>query len=258
MPAVKETPYVDLDFLERVLSNLKHPMSITLSGGEPGLIKNISDVVSMIDNCPNVSKINILSNGKITTKIDMASIQTKLEYRRHAITLEEIGSDYNSSIDMSYVVVLDDDMLETANPEEYKQYPIEWKLLTPKTSYPTTEYMLKATDFYQHVLDIKELHPKTRKFVDYHMDTSVKAFFRSKSDAHQRLCARLPLSMFIEFPTKSIGHCSMDVCRSQKYLYSKEKFDEAMNGLLFQLEEQCTECYKYTPFYTMQMLWKWD
>ena len=255
LPNVQYDPDgVQLRFLERVLEDLPKPMRVEISGGEPGMVSNIDDVLNIIDSSDKILHIDILSNGRIRNYTKLNQLKKLDRYKEH-VNVEDIGKNYDEKLPLEYIVVLEDKIMNM-DITPYLSYPVEWKFITPKVEYPTDEYVEKAINFYKQ-FDPAKTHPFTINKNKYHLEKTIHQYMlRNKAHVERACCAHLPERMFIEFPTKTIGHCSMNVCESSKQPYSKQTLWKALSGLVFSKESHCANCYKYNVQYTREHLFK--
>ena len=213
---------VDMIFLKTCLEYLKdYKVRINLLGGEPGLIKNLREVIDEIKKYPNFV-CSILSNSFVRKRYPEILEDKDILYVEHNILdwydneVTKLGNfDYISENDLNnYNVVV-----KTPNYFKYKdKYPEVLKKLNHKNT------MWKA------------FNGRSPEFTDI-----VQA-----SEIDRKMCAAFPMVPVIDFEKKHIVHCSKKFANnselSKTFDLTKENIDKMMNFRLFKYENYCKTC----------------
>ena len=213
---------VDMNFLKTCLEYLKdYKVRINLLGGEPGLIKNLREVIDEIKKYPNFV-CSVLSNSFVRKRYPEILEDKDILYVEHNILdwydneVTKLGNfDYISENDLNnYNVVV-----KTPNYFKYKdKYPEVLKKLNHKNT------MWKA------------FNGRSPEFTDI-----VQA-----SEIDRKMCAAFPMVPVIDFEKKHIVHCSKKFANnselSKTFDLTKENIDKMMNFRLFKYENYCKTC----------------
>ena len=213
---------VDMVFLKTCLEYLKdYKVRINLLGGEPGLIKNLREVIDEIKKYPNFV-CSVLSNSFVRKRYPEILEDKDILYVEHNILdwydneVTKLGNfDYISENDLNnYNVVV-----KTPNYFKYKdKYPEVLKQLSHKNTM------------------WKEFNGRSPEFTDV-----VQA-----SEIDRKMCAAFPMVPVIDFEKKHIVHCSKKFANnnelSKTFEFTKENVDKMMNFRLFKYENYCKSC----------------
>ena len=213
---------VDMDFLKSCLEYLKdYKVRINLLGGEPGLIKNLREVINEIKKYPNFV-CSVLSNSFVRKKYPEILKDTDILYVEHNILdwyeneVTKLGNfDYISENDLNnYNVVV-----KTPNFFKYKdKYPEVMKKLNHKNTM------------------WKEFNGRSPEFTDI-----IQA-----AEIDRKMCAAFPMVPVIDFEKKHIVHCSKKFANnselSKTFDLTKDNIDKMMNFRLFKYENYCKTC----------------
>ena len=213
---------VDMDFLKQTLGYLKkYKVRVNLLGGEPGLIKNLDEVISEIKKNPN-HVCSVLSNSFVRKRYphiledkDILYVEHNiLDWYEHEVT--KLGNfDYVPENDLNnYNVVV-----RTPNFFKYKdKYPEVMKKLEHKNT------MWKA------------FNGRSPEFTDI-----VQA-----PEIDRKMCAAFPMVPVIDFEKRHIVHCSKKFANntelSKTFDLTQENIDKMMNFRLFKYENYCKTC----------------
>ena len=213
---------VDMDFLRQTLGYLKkYKVRVNLLGGEPGLIKNLDEVISEIKKNPN-HVCSVLSNSFVRKRYphiledkDILYVEHNiLDWYEHEVT--KLGNfDYVPENDLNnYNVVV-----RTPNFFKYKdKYPEVMKKLEHKNT------MWKA------------FNGRSPEFTDI-----VQA-----PEIDRKMCAAFPMVPVIDFEKRHIVHCSKKFANntelSKTFDLTQENIDKMMNFRLFKYENYCKTC----------------
>jgi organic radical activating enzyme len=213
---------VDMDFLKQTLEYLKHyKVRVNLLGGEPGLIKNLREVIDEIKKYPNFV-CSVLSNSFVRKRYPEILEDRDILYVEHNILdwyeneVTKLGNfDYISENDFNnYNVVV-----RTPNYYKYKdKFPEVLKKLNNKNT------MWKA------------FNGRSKDFTDV-----IQA-----DEIDRKMCAAFPMVPVIDFEKRHIVHCSKKFANnselSKTFELTKENIDKMMNFRLFKYENYCKTC----------------
>ena len=214
---------VDMDFLRKVLNYLKnYKVRCNLLGGEPGLIKNLDDVINEIKKYPNFV-CSVLSNSFVRKKYPHILEDPEILYVEHNILdwyeheVTKLGNygDFVPENDMNnYNVVV-----KTPNYFKYRhKYPEIVKKLDHKNT------MWKA------------FNGRSAEFTDI-----IQA-----DEIDRKMCAAFPMVPVIDFEKRHIVHCSKKFANntelSKTFELTQENIDKMMNFQLFKYENYCKTC----------------
>ena len=214
---------VDMDFLRKVLGYLKnYKVRVNLLGGEPGLIKNLDDVINEIKKNPN-HVCSVLSNSFVRKRYphiledpDILYVEHNiLDWYDHEVTKLGNYGDFVPENDMNnYNVVV-----RTPNYYKYRhKYPEIVKKLEHKNT------MWKA------------FNGRSKEFTDI-----IQA-----DEIDRKMCAAFPMVPVIDFEKRHIVHCSKKFANntelSKTFELTQENIDKMMNFQLFKYENYCKTC----------------
>ena len=214
---------VDMDFLRKVLNYLKnYKVRCNLLGGEPGLIKNLDDVINEIKKYPNFV-CSVLSNSFVRKRYPWILEDPEILYVEHNILdwyeheVTKLGNygDFVPENDMNnYNVVV-----KTPNYFKYRhKYPEIVKKLEHKNT------MWKA------------FNGRSAEFTDI-----IQA-----DEIDRKMCAAFPMVPVIDFEKRHIVHCSKKFANntelSKTFELTQENIDKMMNFQLFKYENYCKTC----------------
>lgn len=249
--------YIDIDYLEWILekyASVVSKMHIELSGGEPGIITNIEQVFHLLMRKSYIHKVTVLSNGmirKLNYNLKDIFKDKFREYIEHfcleiqdknikffypELPFYDIREDW-----VSFVLVLSKTTLNSLlNNLDYfvpmYKLPICWKSITPKTSYPTEEYLNKLDKFYNYLSNI-HVYKTDRLLLEKGKLVLSPTMYKT--------CAKISINQFLDLENKKIGMCSMQVSQSTTYDITETNIVKAINGSLFTANTFCENCYKF-------------
>jgi len=217
--------HVDMDFLRRTVEYLSpYKTRICLLGGEPGLIKNLDEVIAEIKKHPNLV-VQIMSNSLIRKFYPHLLEDPEIIYIEHLVLdfygdkIEKLGNyDFLPENDKNNYNLI----IETPGYFEYRD------------QHDLSFLMHKNTEF-------KEYNSRSP---DYHNDHTVV----QAPELDRRICAKFPLVPVVDFELQKIRHCSRKVIDgSRQFDVTKENIDKMMNFDLFQFEKYCRSCMDIIP-----------
>ena len=213
---------VDMNFLKMCLEYLKnYKVRINLLGGEPGLIKNLDEVINEIKKYPNFV-CSVLSNSFVRKRYPHILEDKDILYVEHNILdwyedeVKKLGNfDYISENDKNNFNVV----VRTPNYFKYKdKYPEVLEKLNHKNT------MWKA------------FNGRSPEFTDV-----IQA-----EEIDRKMCAAFPQVPVIDFEKRHIVHCSKKFANnkelSKTFDLTQENIDKMMNWQLFKYENYCKTC----------------
>lgn len=216
---------VDMDFLRKVLGYLKnYKVRCNLLGGEPGLIKNLDEVIAEIKKHPNLV-VQVMSNSFVRKRYPQVLEDPEIIYIEHLVLdfyedrIEKLGNfDFLPENDKNNYNLI----IETPGYFKYKD------------QHDLSYIMHKNTEF-------KEYNSRSP---DYHSDH----FVEQAPELDRRICAKFPLVPVVDFELQKIRHCSRKVIDgSRQFDVTKENVDKMMTFDLFQFENYCRTCMDIIP-----------
>ena len=220
---------VDMDFLKKCLNYLsKYKMRICLLGGEPGLIKNLDDVINEIKKYPNFA-CSVLSNSFVRRRYPHILKDPNILYVEHNI--------------------LDwyEDRIEKLGSFDY----------VPENNYNNYNVVVKTPNFFKYKdkfpEDLKKLKHKNTMFKAFNGRTPTKGdvteVHTQAAEIDRKMCAAFPMVPVIDFEKKHIVHCSKKFANntelSKNFEITQENIDKMMNFRLFKYEKYCKGCMEY-------------
>ena len=218
---------VDMNFLRMCLEYLKnYKVRINLLGGEPGLIKNLDEVIDEIKKYPNFV-CSVLSNSFVRKRYPHILEDKDILYVEHNILdwyedeVKKLGNfDYVPENDKNNFNVV----VRTPNYFKYKdKYPEVLEKLNHKNT------MWKA------------FNGRAPEFTDV-----IQA-----EEIDRKMCAAFPQVPVIDFEKRHIVHCSKKFANnkelSKTFDLTQENIDKMMNWQLFKYENYCKTCTEWVP-----------
>jgi len=213
---------VDMDFLRETLEYLSpYKTRICLLGGEPGLIKNLKEVIDEIKKYPNFI-IQVLSNSLVRKFYPWVLEDPDIIYMEHLVLdfyedrIEKLGN---------Y------DFIEENNKNNYNLI-----IETPNYFKYREKYSLSVLDH------------KNTEFKEYNSRSPSFEFKEKAPEIDRKICAKFPLVPVFDFEIKKIRHCSRKVINgSREFDVTRENIDKMMTYRLFKFEKYCETCYDIIP-----------
>ena len=223
---------VDIDFLKQTLDYLKnYKIRVCLLGGEPGLIKNLDDVIAEVKSRPN-HVCSVLSNSFVRKRYPHILKDPDILYVEHNILdfyEDEIKKLGNLDRLEPYGFIQPNELnnynlcVKTPNYFKYKDnYPEEMKMLDHKNTM------------------WKSFNGRTPNKDD------VTAVHEQAAEIDRKMCAAFPMVPVINFETRKLVHCSKKFANnselSKTFDLTQENIDKMMNFRLFKYENYCKTC----------------
>ena len=213
---------VDMDFLRQTLGYLKkYKVRVNLLGGEPGLIKNLDEVILEIKKNPN-HVCSVLSNSFVR--------------KRYPHILEDK--------DILYV---EHNILDWYEDEVKKLGNFDY---VPENDFNNYNVVVRTPNYFKY----KNKYPDVLKKLD-HKNTMWKAFngrspeftdVIQAAEIDRKMCASFPMVPVIDFEKRHIVHCSKKFANnkelSKTFDLTQENIDKMMNFRLFKYENYCKTC----------------
>ena len=213
---------VDMDFLKQTLEYLKnYKVRVNLLGGEPGLIKNLREVIDEIKKYPNFV-CSVLSNSFVRKRYPEILEDRDILYVEHNI-LDWYENEVTKLGNFDYI---------------------------PENDFNNYNVVVRTPNYYKY----KDKFPEVLKKLN-HKNTMWKAFNgRSKDftdviqsdEIDRKMCAAFPMVPVIDFEKRHIVHCSKKFANnselSKTFELTKENIDKMMNFRLFKYENYCKTC----------------
>ena len=226
---------VDMDFLKETLDYLKnYKIRVCLLGGEPGLIKNLDEVIAEVKSRPN-HVCSVLSNSFVRKRYPHILKDPDILYIEHNILdfyedkIEKLG---NLDRLEPYGFIQPNELnnynlcVKTPNYFKYKDnYPEEMKMLDHKNTM------------------WKSFNGRTPNKDD------VLAVHTQAAEIDRKMCAAFPMVPVINFETRKLVHCSKkfanNAIHSREFDITQENIDKMMNFRLFKYENYCKTCMEW-------------
>jgi hypothetical protein len=214
--------HVDMEFLRKTLSYLSpYKTRICLLGGEPGLIKNLDEVIAEIKKHPNLV-IQVLSNSLVRKFYPHILEDPEIIYLEHLVLdfhedhIEKLGN---------YDFLLEND----------------------KNNY---NLIIKTPNYfkYRENFDLSILDHKNTEFKEYNSRSPSFDFKEQAPEIERRICAKFPMVPVFDFEIQKIRHCSRKAINgSREFEVTKENVDKMFAFELFEFESYCKTCMDIIP-----------
>ena len=180
---------VDMEFLKKILHYLRnYKVRCNLLGGEPGLIKNLDEVITEIKSNPN-HVCEVLSNSMVRRRWPQVLKDSDIIYVEHLV-LDFYEHEITYLGPRSYEFHQENDMnnynlvIKTPNFEKYKHlYPEEMKKLDNKNTL------------------WKEFNGRSPNFSEIQLNPQA-------AEIDRKMCAAFPMVPVINFENQNLVHCS--------------------------------------------------
>ena len=214
---------VDMDFLRKVLGYLKnYKVRVNLLGGEPGLIKNLDEVIAEIKKNDN-HVCSVLSNSFVRKRYPWILEDPEILYVEHNI------------LDW-----YDHEVTKLGNYGDF----------VPENNMNNYNVVVKTPNYFKY----RHKYPEIVKKLD-HRNTMWKAFngrsaeftdIIQADEIDRKMCAAFPMVPVIDFEKRHIVHCSKKFANntelSKTFELTQENIDKMMNFQLFKYENYCKTC----------------
>ena len=209
--------HVDMEFLTNTLDGFDgHRVNVNLLGGEPGLIKNLKEVIAKVKTYDNI-KLSVLSNSLIR--------------KFHPYVLEDPEIYYVEHL----VLDFHEDKIEKLG-----NFPF-----FPENNLNNYNLVIKTPGYYEHLAkhDMSELDHKNTLLKEFNSRSPNWAKNSQAPEFDRRMCAAFPKVPVVDFEIKKIRHCSKKVINGSKVFdVTRENIQKMMNFELFGFEKYCIGC----------------
>src|SRR5210317_2164030 len=198
---------VDIEFLKQTLHYLRnYKIRVCLLGGEPGLIKNLDDVINEIKKYPNFV-CSVLSNSFVRKRYPYILEDKDILYVEHNI-LDWYENEVTKLGNFDYV---------------------------PENDFNNYNVVVRTPNFYKYTM-WKAFNGRSVEFTDV-----IQA-----AEIDRKMCASFPMVPVIDFEKRHIVHCSKKFANnkelSKTFDLTQENIDKMMNFRLFKYENYCKTC----------------
>ncbi len=255
---------VDLDYFRYIL-NMYYNLGVKnirleLSGGEPGLVSNIGDLIALANSLDYVKKIFVLSNGTLRKRFGSVRrlVGKKLDSYHEHYALDIVDRDilyfdkditpFNLENHTLSILILTDITLNSLlnNFDYFLEIGLfnrgaDFKLFTPKVDPLSVDILEKTKIFYEKLFKVKNIPKST--FL--HISKNYSCINRVIDPVKIGICARISDLQFIDLENKKIGQCSILVAQSPKYDVTEDNIKKALQGNLFTTSDFCKSCIRY-------------
>ena len=222
-----EMRYLDtnMDLVRTILKGLApYKTRICLLGGEPGLIKNLDEIIAEIKKYPNLIP-QVLSNSLVRKFYPHILEDPEVIYIEHLILdfyedkIEKLGN------------------YDWFKPNDLNNY----NLIIETPGYFA----------YRDKHDISHIDHKNTEFKEY--NSRSPDFFSDHElvqapELERRICAKFPQVPVFDFEIQKIRHCSRKAINgSREFDITVENITKMMEHDLFQFEKYCTVCMDIIP-----------
>ena len=226
---------VDLDFLKQTLYYLRnYKVRVCLLGGEPGLIKNLDDVIAEVKKNPNHVP-SVLSNSFVRKRYPHILKDPDILYVEHNILdFYEDGIKKLGNLDRL-------EPYGFIQPNDYNNYNLCVK---------TPNYFKYKDKFPE---EMKKLNHKNTMWKSFNGRTpnkdDVTAVHEQAAEIDRKMCAAFPMVPVINFETRKLVHCSKkfanNAIHSRTFDITQDNVDKMMNFRLFKYENYCKTCMEW-------------
>ena len=226
---------VDIDFLKRVLHYLRnYKIRVCLLGGEPGLIKNLDDVIAEVKKNPNHVP-SVLSNSFVRKRYPHILKDPDILYVEHNILdFYEDGIKKLGNLDRL-------EPYGFIQPNDYNNYNLCVK---------TPNYFKYKDKFPEEMIKLNHKNTMWKSFNGRTPNKDdVTAVHEQAAEIDRKMCAAFPMVPVINFETRKLVHCSKkfanNAIHSKTFDITQENIDKMMNFRLFKYENYCKTCMEW-------------
>ena len=226
---------VDMDFLKQTLDYLKnYKIRVCLLGGEPGLIKNLDDVIAEVKSRPN-HVCSVLSNSFVRKRYPHILKDPDILYVEHNILdFYEDGIKKLGNLDRL-------EPYGFIQPNDYNNYNLCVK---------TPNYFKYKDKFPEEMIKLNHKNTMWKSFNGRTPNKDdVTAVHRQADEIDRKMCAAFPMVPVINFETRKLVHCSKkfanNAIHSKTFDITQENIDKMMNFRLFKYENYCKTCMEW-------------
>ena len=226
---------VDMDFLKQTLDYLKnYKIRVCLLGGEPGLIKNLDDVIAEVKSRPN-HVCSVLSNSFVRKRYPHILKDPDILYVEHNILdFYEDGIKKLGNLDRL-------EPYGFIQPNDYNNYNLCVK---------TPNYFKYKDKFPEEMIKLNHKNTMWKSFNGRTPNKDdVTAVHEQAAEIDRKMCAAFPMVPVINFETRKLVHCSKkfanNAIHSRTFDITQDNVDKMMNFRLFKYENYCKTCMEW-------------
>ena len=226
---------VDLDFLKQTLYYLRnYKVRVCLLGGEPGLIKNLDDVIAEVKKNPNHVP-SVLSNSFVRKRYPHILKDPDILYVEHNILdFYEDGIKKLGNLDRL-------EPYGFIQPNDYNNYNLCVK---------TPNYFKYKDKFPEEMIKLNHKNTMWKSFNGRTPNKDdVTAVHEQAAEIDRKMCAAFPMVPVINFETRKLVHCSKkfanNAIHSRTFDITQDNVDKMMNFRLFKYENYCKTCMEW-------------
>jgi len=224
---------VDMDLLRKTVEYLSpYKTRICLLGGEPGLIKNLDEVIAEIKKHPNLV-IQVMSNSLIRKFYPHVLEDPEIIYIEHLVL------DFH------------EDKIEKLGNYDF----------LPENDKNNYNLIIKTPNYfkYRENFNLSTIDHKNTEFKEYNSRSPTYNVIVQTPEKDRKLCAKFPLVPVFDFEIQKIRHCSRKVINgSRQFDITKENVNKMMNYELFEFEDYCRICTDQIPIVAAQRVLKFS
>ena len=226
---------VDMQFLKKTLEFLKdYKIRVNLLGGEPGLIKNLDEVIAEVKSRPN-HVCSVLSNSFVRKRYPHILKDPDILYVEHNILdFYEDGIKKLGNLDRL-------EPYGFIQPNDYNNYNLCVK---------TPNYFKYKDKFPEEMIKLNHKNTMWKSFNGRTPNKDdVTAVHEQAAEIDRKMCAAFPMVPVINFETRKLVHCSKkfanNAIHSKTFDITQENIDKMMNFRLFKYENYCKTCMEW-------------
>jgi len=240
---------IDIDYIDWLINNIPTDnLFIELTGGEPGLVSNLPEIVQMLKSANNVKRIQLMSNGLVRINYPdlIAEVDMYNEHFIDKIVDSTIKTFYPIEIaqqkNIRNVVVLD--KVTTVSILENYEYFEQFGLFN-EDNYWLKMFVPRSNDIdAEHIAHIIKLCTK----LDTNYSNFCKQQLTTMDDDARLTCMYTSFLPSIDIEDKKILHCAYhNFTDRYEYECTSENLDRLINKTLFKdiTATYCEDCYLY-------------
>jgi hypothetical protein len=211
-----------MDFLRRTVKYLSpYKTRICLLGGEPGLIKNLDEVIAEIKKHPNLV-VQVLSNSLVRKFYPHILEDPEIIYLEHLVL------DFH------------EDQIEKLGNYDF----------LPENDKNNYNLIIKTPNYfkYRENFDLSSIDHKNTEFKEYNSRSPTFDYKEQAPEIERKICAKFPMVPVFDFEIQKIRHCSRKAINgSREFEVTKDNVDKMFNFELFQFESYCKTCMDIIP-----------
>jgi hypothetical protein len=244
-------PVVDIDYVKFVLEcHSKAELVIQISGGEIGLLSNLSEFFETILSFSNVKQIGIESNGLLRTlNFDFNKLPNAYYFEHLIFDINE--KDVKTFYDLDFVRVNKNHRFVIVTTEKtvdsilnnfsyfknngFFKNKFWYKIIVPK-SYDIT-FLKKLYVFYDLLNSYQNY-----KWELLRLNAEINNI---DHQCFKNFCAINPPQPFVDFERKQLVHCGVVSERGVRFPFNKLNAELNLRSSLFKFADYCNTCHVY-------------